>query len=500
MGRGKKRSASSRRRDAEVSEGPPFSSASRWRTARVGIAVVILLAFAQYAWNAQTMYPLHGYDAPGHAGYVLTILEEGRLPHPHEGWSTFHPPLYYLIGAFLWKILEPSGPHAVELGLIGIGAVSWLLAGWVAFTVVRKLQGDPLVACTAAALVLFVPCAQIAATSIGNEALTAGLSALAVLFLLRLQIDPRDMRAAVLTGLLVGLTLATKFTGLFVAGACIVPFLRRDFDQRMARSLAMLATVVALLSGPVYLRNIALTGTPVPMTRDREPVRTVEGYFILRDREVRDYLTFDLNVLRRPSIFQLPGQPPSIYSRNPSMANVWGLLYASTWYDPFGNRILLPNHRDEVLTGPLLTFLGLVPTVLMLIGFSAAVKDALLRRGRSPDAPLVIMALIGVGLLVAFTWRAPSMVAVKASYLLPVIIPAAVFFARGTLLFGRRGRIPLVALSALAALAAALVFTNGLVFQSAPMSSIEIEAWRGFAQTLGSEEMTKAMTFLLGSR
>ena len=74
-------------------------------------AAIALFAIAacQYAWNAYAVTPLTGYDAPAHAGYLLTLIEEGRLPHPMEGWATFHPPLYYVLGAGVWSLLEPLG-------------------------------------------------------------------------------------------------------------------------------------------------------------------------------------------------------------------------------------------------------------------------------------------------------------------------------------------------------------------------------------------------------
>jgi hypothetical protein len=39
----------------------------------------------QYVWNAARVTPLSGYDSAGHAAYALTLLEEGRFPHPLEG-------------------------------------------------------------------------------------------------------------------------------------------------------------------------------------------------------------------------------------------------------------------------------------------------------------------------------------------------------------------------------------------------------------------------------
>ena len=114
------------------------------------------------------------------------------------------------------------------------------------------------------------------------------------------------------------------------------------------------------------------------------------------------------------------------------MQSVWGLTYASLWYDAFTHRVPLRFHRDGVWAGPVLTLLGLVPTGVMLLGFGAGLVALVRQRGRSPDAPIVVMAVIGLGAVTVITWFAPALVAVKGSYLLSLILPAAVFFARGS--------------------------------------------------------------------
>lgn len=154
--------------------------------------------------------------------------------------------------------------------------------------------------------------------------------------------------------------------------------------------------------------------------------------------------------------------------RNPDMTNVWGLAYASIWYDAHGHRIPLEFHRDGIYTGPLLTLLGIVPTALMLFGFGLAVAESARRRGRSDDAPLVVLFGVGIAFFVAFTWWAQSVVAVKGSYLLPLSVPGAVFFARGVKQLGSGWRPWILAASAAAALAAAVVFTHDLVYPAAP--------------------------------
>ena len=427
---------------------------------------LLLLAAGQYAWNVWTIPPLAGYDAGGHAGYILTIVEEGRLPRPLEGWSTFHPPLYYLFGAAAWSVLEPLGPRALGAGLRAISACAVLVSGSVLFTLVLRRTGAWPIAAVATALLVFVPSAQMAGAMIGNEALGLASAALAVPWLLKLQADPRDARAAALAALFAALALATKYTGLFVAAACVVPFLRRDLDASMLRAAAAGAAVALVVAGPVYVRNVAATGSAVPMIREREPMKSAEAAFVIREREFKDYLSFPSGALRHPYLHLRVGAS-SRYVTNRALTSIWGLAHASTWYDAFGHRVPIALHRDDHWQGALLASLGLLPAALVLLGLGLAAGESIRTRGRATDAPLVFLFGVGLSTFIAFTWQAPSVAAGKGSYLLPLAVPAGLFFVRGVERLPPRVRYPLLGLCALSAGIAALVFTNGLLFPPA---------------------------------
>ncbi len=87
------------------------------------------------------------------------------------------------------------------------------------------------------------------------------------------------------------------------------------------------------------------------------------------------------------------------------------------------------------------------------------------------------MALLGGVAFVAFTARAPSVAAVKASYLLPLAVPAAAFFARGVDSLGGLARSLALAGSTVAALSAAVLFANGVVFSMHVDRSVGAPAW-----------------------
>ena len=461
---------------------------------------LLLLALALYSWNAITVTPLSGYDAGGHAGYILTLLEEHRLPHPLEGWSTFHPPAYYLLAAAVWAPLAPLGATVLCAGLRAISVLS-ILAAAVVLQRLLAARGFALgPRAVAVALALFLPCSQLAGTMLGNEALGVAFASLALPGVLQLQRSPGRLGAALRAGLFTGLALATKFTGLFVAVACIVPFLRRGLDRRAVGAAALLAVTAAVIAGPVYLRNTWLVGSPIPMTRDQKgPAAWWENYSVIRERRLGDYLGFPLPVLRHPTMLlrsgEVPGRP-----YNEAMINVWGAAYASFWYDPFAHRIPwgFRQRPHEVWAGPLLAGLGLVPTVLMLLGLALCTRDILRGGLRTPEAPLVLMTAVGLATFVAFTARAPSLVAAKGAYLLPLLVPAGFFFARAVETLPRRLRLAALALSASAALASAIVFTSGVV--SPPHSAEAVRnRWSVVAKQLPDSHIGEAVAIFLDS-
>jgi hypothetical protein len=417
---------------------------------------VLAAALACYAWNLATLPPLTGYDADGHMHYVATLLDEGRLPHPLEGWSSFHPPLYHLLVAW---IARDSVPVWNPIAIGAVSALAALAIGAIAFAVLRRLSAPPPVAAVASAVLLFDPCVLLAATTVGNEALGAAFCALALAALTGLQRDPRSLRLAAAAGVAMGLALLTKSSALLIAPACIVPFLRRDADRRCLRAAALLGGIALLLSAPVYLRNLALTGTALPMTRERPLVALNERALTIRERRASDYLWIDPGALADP----LVPDPDAARGLNPHMTSVWGLAYASAWFDAHGLRVSEIDRPTALAAGRLLLALGAIPTALLLLGFALAWRDLGRNGSAARDAPLAVAgssALLG---FVAFTARVPTTAAVKSAYLLPVALCAPVFFARGVCALGPAGRRVALLCASLAPLASAVLLSNGVL-------------------------------------
>jgi hypothetical protein len=134
----------------------------------------------------------------------------------------------------------------------------------------------------------------------------------------------------------------------------------------------------------------------------------------------------------------------------------------------------------------------------MLLGLALCARDALRGGLRTPEAPLVLMTAAGLVTFVVFTARAPSLVAAKGSYLLPLLVPAGLFFARGVEVLRGRLRRVLLALSASAALASAIVFTSGLVFAPSD-AAVARRGWNMVAKQLPDSRIGEAVEIFLGT-
>jgi 4-amino-4-deoxy-L-arabinose transferase-like glycosyltransferase len=155
-----------------------------------------------------------GFDAPAHLVYVEYLLERGSLPTAAYGFSTYHPPLFYLLTAALHGIFGAGTAvyHAIPFlsGLSNIGLTAWLA---------RRLWPDqalrPSLAIGAAAL---LPMNLYMSAYVSNEPLHAsvvgGCIALATGILLSSRVKLRHLIAL---GLALAAALLTKFTSLALA-------------------------------------------------------------------------------------------------------------------------------------------------------------------------------------------------------------------------------------------------------------------------------------------
>jgi hypothetical protein len=493
---------------------PRPSRALAYSNANKHAVWLLVFATALYVWNAMNVPFGTGYDEFGHAAYIHAIVENHELPLPFSGWNTFHPPLYYLLSACIWSALAPWGPLAVVGGIKLLGALSVLVAGAAAYFVLQRSNFSQSVTLTSVALLLTIPFVLCSGSWIGNEALVAGVSSLACLSMFALIAHGGGSRHAVLAGILCGLTFDMKYTGLIVISGLVSAAV--DVVGRRVRWRAVLLSVISasLVAAPVLARNVSATGRMLPMTRDLAPVAESENKTRV-SRSVLDYLPPALTHVDSPTAFD-----PLTGDLNIEMKNVWALTYASAWYDPFSHRLptdafsfqdvpqantfkplLLRDSEFTNLARFVLVF-GLIPTLIMMYGFAGATVDLFRGRLKPTWTPLVVMSIAGLCLYIVWTWTSATLVAVKASYLTPLLVPAAAFFARGLASFPTRweGWVPprpiMVACCLLVACASALTYAEGAIYRT-PLRDHFTE-WKRIGSKMPSSGILETMAWWEG--
>jgi len=245
---------------------------------RAAVAVLLLYWLAFSIGSVLPLDPLIGFDARQHLAYVEQILAEGRLPLAHEGWSTFHPPLYYTLCAALLGLgrLVSDGAGLVLLklasALAGLGTA--LLSARLA---ARLLPDAPGVRPAALLFAGLLPMSLELSAYVSNEAFHAFLATVVLVSGVEILLDPSpSTRRLALFSLALGLALLTKYTAIVLAG-CALPLLAvhvaaaRRRDGRALVGLAALVLPALCVAGWLYARNTFVYGRPLVANWDLGP-------------------------------------------------------------------------------------------------------------------------------------------------------------------------------------------------------------------------------------
>src|SRR5262249_25521418 len=197
-----------------------------------------------------------GFDATNHLRYVELLRGTGAVPLPSDGWSTYHPPLYYALVAALQGTLGALGPAWSGIGTKALSFAAGLGQVWLAFALARVLA--PARPPVAALAVLFAGCLPLnlySSAYVSNEPLHAFWFGLAALLttraLSRGRVRPADAWAV---GGALGLALLTKVTALVAAGVAVACLLSHAALLERARPARLLA-LAAGLAGPPGARS-----------------------------------------------------------------------------------------------------------------------------------------------------------------------------------------------------------------------------------------------------
>ena len=422
--------------------------------------------------NALVFSPVRAYDGFAHFSYIWFLAENWIVPLPTSGWEFFQPPLYYAWMAWLWNALAPMDAILrLQLGTL-VMAVLGLVHAWASWVLVRRVLPDnPVARLAAAGLMLFLPVHLYSAGFIGNEYLCAVFCSLSLVALMRV-IDRPTVANAIVLGLCLGAAMLTKFTAFVVVAGAFATLGGRAILRRDRTGLGLSAVAAAamiLVCGWFYGRNILIYGTPFKMSRETFVLQRYENMQTKGRRTIWEYVLFDPVILRRPQwprAVPLVEEIPTEREYSAARESVLTGIYANAWFDGYGGWVLPAVHQDNTVrrAGQILLTLGLVPSILCLVGIAVAVRRLWQRGWDDTLVAMVSTFAAMLAVLVQGTIAVPVHAAVKATYLLPVSAVFGFWFGLGLdWIQRRRARWfrPILATCAVLALVSVTVFFQG---------------------------------------
>ena len=364
---------------------------------------------------------LVGFDARAHLEYVDFLREHLRLPLAADGWSMYHPPLFYVLAALLQGVSERAMKVVPWIAGLGLVFVTHSLA-------TRVYRGEPRVALLSVVFAAVLPVNLYSAAYFSNETLHALLAGIAVVATVDALLAPRStLRQALAIGLWLGLAALTKFTVLALAPVALA-FLaaklllveRAPPGRTLARTAAC-AAVFAAVAGWFYARNQIHFGTPV--LGNWALPGTDQAWWQQPGFHTLAYYTGFGESLRHPYLA--------------GFTSFWDGVYSTFWGDGYIAGRVYPHERHALWSYDFMSagyLLALPLTALLVLGIACAVLEALRDPdpGRRAALSFLLTASYAVGFaLLSLTLDLPFFAQAKAPYALCLVPVLSVYFACG---------------------------------------------------------------------
>ena len=399
-----------------------------------------LIAAAIRINNNFTFAPAYGYDASGHLSYIYQLKEGWGIPLANEGWSTFHPPLYYFIAATLWNLMGKWAPCPLHILFRFISTLMNLGMALLAVLIIHIIcPNNPPWQLLSFCFILFTPMHIYSSSMMGNEQITAFLISLGLLLII--QYYKSSKRSSIILASFISvLALLSKYTGILLfltLVACVIYKIIFQPNHRRIHltNLLLILLITFLLAGGFYWKNTALFGTPFPLSQSYSYVKGSMDKQPPGERKWADFFGFDLTLLIDPIVRKVGQKMPLFRSRY-----IWSLVYSNFWFESFSHFFILNYGKWRKKSGIILLFLGLIPTLLFVCEVG---KESLLILQKKRDdqmVPLLMLLFFNFGTFIYFNINTPHYSAGKATYFLASSIPISLFMSRGMLSWMKKGK------------------------------------------------------------
>jgi 4-amino-4-deoxy-L-arabinose transferase-like glycosyltransferase len=369
----------------------------------------------------------------------------------------YHPPVFYYVSAIIAKVALKGGMNSAQslMKLLQfVNCLYGILTLGIIFLILNKLKLSDFSKIIAFGTVCFLPRHIYMSAIYSNDTMSylfVSLCAYLLLITIERHFSTISMMAL---SFLMTITLFIKYTNLVVIPMVIVTFIlafmfRSIFPRKKALISLILVLIIPSVCLSIYMKNnIIVYGKPLP-----EPKFMSDAYNMqLRSGEAGiEYFSFTpWKYIKNPII--LPGQ----------MSSFWTLIYSGMWFDTeprflnftdinnewwnsyfgmlHGNGELSAGDPLSLYThflGAVLITMGLIPLILLIIGFCKAVFKNWISSPISDPTEVIKLQIFTILMLFNFlgviklVHMFPFFNSMKASYVLNSMSAFSVFIALG---------------------------------------------------------------------
>ena len=404
------------------------------------VAALLLVTVAAIGlWNAYDYPSFDGFDAAEHQAYAESLIHHWHIPGNETRSEYYTPPGFYLLAGIATVIgehIHPGDPHKLAQYMNWVVLVATAV---VLLLLVRELfPRRPWAQFAALGYFCLLPVVFRSAAMFHPEPLSLLLSTVALLLAARIFVRRTFRpRSAVALGAVLGAGQLVRAFSLWTFAAVVLAFgaalLFRYADRRtLLRTLAITVVACAVVVSPWYIRQAIHYGNPVfAVKTEQKPIW---------DRRPASFY-FGLGL---PQVFTDPIRPNYVNEAIPTTySDLWGDYFGVYGWDSTAH-VITPREKYELRQQ---SYLGLVPTLLAVVGSVALLVVAIRRR---TPALLPVALLPGLGILgyLYFTVSYPTSDGdvLKASYMLTTAPAWAVGFGAAFEWVAARGRLMRAAL------------------------------------------------------
>ena len=388
---------------------------------------------------------------------IFWFMHHGSIAPKDALWQAYHPPVFYVISAFIGKgalLLGTAEPTAVKLiqFLPCLYAILTLIA---IRSILNHLPLSDLARLLAFGFVCFLPRHIYLSALHSNDSITVLAIAICTYLMLIAYEKQFAYPSVALLSIAMTVTLFTKYTAFVVlpmALGLLVPVVLQHIQlpqRRVFVSCIMLLGIPMVILGADLAMNSVRYGTLLP---------TNETIFNPSDTQPRIDTSMSSYATFKPwTTIQTPLLTPE------SIDSFWTLVHSRLWFD-VEPKFLYFATADRSLwkayyawlrgeqefpadlelngftrwTGSMLIGLGLIPLALMLIGTYDAVLRSFCRRGQAAAFQIfpILFVFTAAG-IIAVSLRLPVYSAVKATYFMGALPAFAIFLGLGVMVCER---------------------------------------------------------------